>query len=95
MAWILTSDAVADLDRISAEGALRWGFERSERYELELADMFDQLAAMPHMAPVRQAARSEVRLMPCGSHHVVYVVDNEDVVILRVLHGLQDWFELL
>lgn len=33
--------------------------------------------------------------MPCGSHNVLYVVDNEDVIILRVLHGLQDWFDLL
>jgi toxin ParE1/3/4 len=50
---------------------------------------------MPYLAPERQASQQMVRLMPCGSHHILYIVENEDVVILRVLHGLQNWFELL
>ncbi len=33
--------------------------------------------------------------MPCGAHNILYVVENEDVVVLRVLHGLQDWLERL
>jgi plasmid stabilization system protein ParE len=33
--------------------------------------------------------------MPCGAHNILYVVDNEDVIVLRVLHGLQNWFDLL
>lgn len=80
---------------MSAEGALRWGYERSEIYEQEMVDMFDHFSAMPYMAPLKQAASGDVRVMPCGSHNIVYVVENEDVVIVRVLHGLQDWFEML
>ena len=94
MAWILTIAAVADLDRVAAEGAIRFGFLQSEAYEQELVAMLDTLAAHPHMASERQASQSLVRLMPCGSHNILYVVEN-DVIVLRVLHGLQNWFDLL
>lgn len=57
--------------------------------------MLDTLAAMPYLAAERQASQSVVRLRPCGAHNILYLVENEDVVVLRVLHGLQNWFELL
>lgn len=95
MAWILTLAAVNDFDRIAADGALRFGFVQSERYELELVEMLDKLAAMPQLAPERQALNTLIRLMPCGSHNIAYFIKNEDVIVLRVLHGLQNWFDLL
>lgn len=95
MAWILTIDAVRDLDRLAADGAIRFGYVQSERYEQEIVTMLETLAIHPHMASERQASQSLVRLMPCGSHNILYIVENEDVIVLRVLHGLQNWFELL
>lgn len=95
MAWILTDSAVVDLDRMAADGAIRFGFAQSEVYEQEMVAAFDRLAAMPYLAAERQASRGSVRLMPCGSHNILYIVENEDVIILRVLHGLQNWFDLL
>jgi toxin ParE1/3/4 len=95
LAWILTSAAINDLDRVAAEGALHFGLAQSEVYEQELATMLDTLAEMPYLGPERQASRQAVRLMPCGSHNILYIVENENVVVLRVLHGLQNWFDLL
>ena len=95
MAWILTAAAIADLDRVAAEGALRFGFAQSEFYEQEIVAMLDALADHPRMASERQASQSVVRLMPSGSHNILYIVENEDVVVLRVLHRLQNWFDLL
>lgn len=95
MAWILTATAISDLDRLAADGAVRFGFEQSEVYEQKLVATLDALAAMPYLGPERQASQQVVRLMPSGSHNILYIVENEDVIILRVLHGLQDWFDLL
>ncbi len=95
MAWILTSSAIGDLDGISAEGAVQFGYVQSEFYERRLVEMLDTLASNPYLAVERQASLGPVRLMPCGSHNILYVIENEDVVILRVLHGLQNWFDLL
>lgn len=95
MAWILTADSIADIDHIAAEGAKQFGFAQSELYELQLVDMFDMLAANPYMAVERHSAAGSIRLMPIGAHNILYVVEAEDVIILRVLHGLQNWFEQL
>ncbi|UXN75000.1 type II toxin-antitoxin system RelE/ParE family toxin [Devosia sp. A8/3-2] len=95
MAWILTAESVANIDHIAAEGAKQFGFAQSEVYELQLVDMFDMLAANPYMAVERYTAAGSIRLMPVGAHNILYVVDAEDVIILRVLHGLQNWFEQL
>ena len=95
MTWLLTSAAIADLDHVAAEGARKYGFSKSERYEQDMVAMLDTLAAMPQLAPERQASQQVVRLMPCGAHNILYVVENDDVLVLRVLHGLQNWFDLL
>ncbi|SEQ13082.1 toxin ParE1/3/4 [Devosia sp. YR412] len=95
MAWIVVENSAIDLQNIAEDGLLNFGDHHARKYTVKLLDMFDQLAAMPYMASLRQAAQSEVRLMPCGFHNIIYIKENEDVVILRVLHGLQDWFELL
>ena len=95
MAWILTDMAVADLDHMAADGAIRFGFVQSEVYEQDMVAALDRLAALPYLAAERQASQGSVRLMPCGAHNILYVVENEDVIILRVLHGLQNWFDLL
>ena len=95
MVWILTSAALDDLDRVAASGALHFGLAQSEAYEQEFVAMLDTLADMPYLAPERQASQQTVRLMPCGSHNILYVIENDDVVVLRVLHGLQNWFDLL
>jgi toxin ParE1/3/4 len=95
VAWILTATAVADLDAISAESARQFGFQQSEFYERRLVDMLDVLAANPRLAVERQASQSRVRLMPVGAHNILYVIENEDVLVIRVVHGLQNWFDLL
>lgn len=95
MVWILTAESIADIDHIAEEGAKQFGFVQSEVYELQLVDMFDTLAANPYMAAERHSAAGSIRLMPIGAHNILYVVEAEDVIILRVLHGLQNWFEQL
>ncbi|WEK04892.1 MAG: type II toxin-antitoxin system RelE/ParE family toxin [Candidatus Devosia phytovorans] len=95
MVWRVVDDAAVDLQHIAEDGILNFGESHARRYTVKLVDMFDTLAALPYMASPKQAAQREVRLMPCGAHNIVYVIENEDVIILRVLHGLQDWFDLL
>ena len=95
MAWRTAEAAAFDLQYIAEAGITNFGVRHAQNYILEFLDVFDTLAANPLMAAERQAASQKVRLMPHGSHNILYVVEDEDVVILRVLHGLQDWFELL
>lgn len=95
MVWILTADAVTDLDQISMEGARRFGANQAAHYEIQLVSTFDLLAANPYMAAPHEVDGMQLRLMPSGRHHILYVIENEDVVLLRVLHALQNWQDLL
>ncbi len=95
MAWRASEQATFDLQKIAEQGITNFGFRHTQDYLSSFLDMFDTLAAQPRMAGERQAAASRVRLMPFGAHNILYVIEDEDVVIVRVLHGLQNWFELL
>ena len=44
------------------------------------------------MARLRSELSPPMRVHPCGSHVILYVVDVErGVVIVRVRHGREDW----
>jgi len=93
--WRIAEIAIVDMQHIAENGMIDFGEHHARKYTARLLDMFDTLAEMPYLAQERQASFHVVRIMPCGAHNIVYMVDDEDVVILRVLHGLQNWFELL
>ncbi|MBE7733231.1 type II toxin-antitoxin system RelE/ParE family toxin [Devosia faecipullorum] len=95
MAWILTPKAVDDLDHLAAEGVRLFGLVQSARYQSSIVDVFDTIAAHPLLVAPHLVDGMELRLMPCGRHHILYVIENEDVVILRIVHALQNWPDLL
>jgi toxin ParE1/3/4 len=95
MVWRTTDEADFDLQFIVEQGTAQFGRHASGAYLARVIDLFETLAVHPYIGSERATMRGAVRLMPCGSHNILYIVDDEDVIILRVLHGLQDWFELL
>ena len=95
MAWRIAEHAIVDLELIAQSGMAAFGERPARAYMSTLFNAFDLLAAYPDSQPERRTARGYVRLMPCEAHHILYNVEDGDVVILRVLHGLQNWFDLL
>lgn len=95
MVWRTTDEADDDLQFIVERGIVQFGRHASDAYLARIIDLFETLAAHPYIGSQRAAARGPVRILPSGSHNILYVIDNEDVIILRVLHGLQDWIDLL
>ena len=47
------------------------------------------------MARERTEVRPPVRLYTYMAHVIVYIIEDEDVLILRVLHGSSDWINAL
>ncbi len=89
--WILSEAAINDLDIMAAWGARAFGLRQSEHYERRIVDMFDALATNPEMAPEKAVPSGLVRVMPCGSHYIVYRLEGGDIAIVRVLHHFQRW----
>ena len=92
MAYRLTRRAELDIIEAYAEGLRYFGVERAEAYHAKLERTFELLADNPRLARERTEIDPPVRIHPCGSHLIVYVVDTSgDVLIVRLRHGREDW----
>ena len=87
----LTAAAEEDLLSIFLDGAAHFGDAQAARYHAGLGKAFDLIALNPEMARERRELKPPVRIHPHGSHLIVYLVDAEGVLIVRVRHGHEDW----
>ncbi|MDQ0541184.1 toxin ParE1/3/4 [Methylobacterium brachiatum] len=72
-------------------GSATFGRDRAERYYAGLKALFILLAENPLMARLRDDFVRPVRLYPYRAHVVAYVEQADGILIVRVLHGRQDW----
>ncbi len=92
MACRLTRAAERDIIRAYVEGVRTFGAAQAEACHARLERTFDLIAASPRLAHERTEITPPIRIHPCGAHVIVYVVDpNDDVPIVRLRHGREDW----
>ena len=95
MAWRTTASAEEDIAALAAFGGIRYGGQRAAAYLSDLFDTFDLLADNPYLARIREELRTRPRLYRYRAHNIFYTIDNEDVLVLRVLSNRQDWLHQL
>jgi len=94
MAYKLSARAGDDIFNIYLEGVRLFGVEQAEKYYAGLERAFEFLSYNPKAARERLEISPPVRVHPYRSHIIVYLVDNEDdVLILRIRHGREDWHD--
>ncbi len=91
MTYRTTLEADRDIIEIYVLGAQHFGVAQSDRYVDELFDTFELLAENPQMARERRELNPPMRLHPFHAHLIAYLVRDGDILIVRVLHGRQDW----
>ena len=91
MTFRTTPQADLDIADIYVAGARQFGVEQAERYQDGLFHALGLLATNPLMARLRREFRPPVRLYRFKAHMVVYINEDTGVLIVRVLHGRQDW----
>ena len=91
MTWRTTHGADLDIANIYAHGERFFGTEQAERYQNDLFQAFDMVGANPRLAHERLEITPPVRLHPYGVHVIVYILQDTGILIVRVLHGRQDW----
>lgn len=87
----LAPAAEADLEDIWRYTACNWSIDQADRYTDALEAAFDTMVAMPEIARERREFDPPVRVHPSGQHVIVYRIEADHLVILRVLGGRQDW----
>lgn len=92
MAHRVAPRAETDLDDIWVYVAQDSGsMDIATRLIDSITDRFQFLAGFPHAGRVRDREfGAGTRSFPVGEYMIVYCVDGEDVLILRVVHGARD-----
>ena len=92
MAYRLTLAATEDLIHIYGEGVRFFGATQAEKYQDALEYRVELLEANPRMGRERLELTPPMRINPCGSHIIVYLIDeNDDVLTVRLRHHREDW----
>ena len=90
MALLTSRLADQDIHRLVLDGMLRFGVSRSDTYAAGLRRQLDWLTDNPYLGHLRMEFRPPVRVWPYEAHVIVYLIENEDVLVLRILHQRQD-----
>ncbi|MDO3435969.1 type II toxin-antitoxin system RelE/ParE family toxin [Rhizobium sp. CBN3] len=92
MGFRLSEEAEEDVIGIAETGIRLFGSAQARQYHDELYAIFDLIAANPRMARERHEISPPMRVHPFKAHLVVYMVtESEDVLIVRIRHGHEDW----
>jgi toxin ParE1/3/4 len=91
LTYRLTEAAAEDLVHIYIEGVVQFGNRQADAYHDRLEQTFQLIAENPGIARERSEIAPPVRVHPCGSHMIIYEIEELDVLILRVRHHREDW----
>jgi toxin ParE1/3/4 len=91
VAYRLSLAARQDLRTIYTDSESAFGEIQAGRYITGLRRTLAFLADNPRAARERAEFEPPVRVHRYGSHVVVYVLDAEDVLVVRIRHGREDW----
>jgi toxin ParE1/3/4 len=87
-----TRAAEDDLLEIFVTGILEFGEAQAKKYQEELKRSLDFIEDNPLGARERPELKSGVvRVHPSGVHVIIYRVQGEDVLVIRVRHAREDW----
>lgn len=91
----LSPAARNDLEDILRYTAHEWSVDQAELYSDGLEESVNRLLYIPEMARERTEFTPPVRIYRSSLHMVIYRIESDHLVILRVLGGKQDWQAVL
>jgi toxin ParE1/3/4 len=91
----LAPGALIDLDDVWRFSAETWSVDHADRHIDALLRVFVLIADMPTLARERTEFTPPVRIHVHQEQLIVYHIARDQVVILRVLGGRQDWAAIL
>jgi toxin ParE1/3/4 len=89
--YALRPAALRDLEEIWNYTAQTWSPAQAETYSRKLLAAFDRIVAEPEIAREREEYTPPVRILRVESHVVIYRLAGDQVDIVRVRHGREDW----
>jgi len=91
MAYRLTRRARQEITEVYVSGVGKFGEAQADAYQSGLERTFDFLADYPRAARERREITPPVRAYPYKAHLIVYIVKDDNIVILGVKNAREDW----
>lgn len=91
----LSPDATVDLDEIWFYGAEQWNVRQATLYQNKLLDMVQLLAEHSELGKDRSEIKHGYRSYTVGSHVIFFVLTDDVLRVLRVLHQRMDYMKHL
>lgn len=88
--FLLTPDAKAGLISIALYTQQKWGTKQRHSYLKMIDDCFQALAISPMQGKARPEIHHTLRSHPAGKHIVFYIIKQDHIVIVNVLHERMD-----
>ncbi len=86
MSFKLTNEARFDLLSIGRYTQKLWGVKQRVKYLAGINDKFQFLDNNPLLSRLRVEFQPPVRIHHHEKHLIIYLIENNDITILRVLH---------
>lgn len=83
-------EADADIEDIADYTLARWSRKQARSYLAGLRGDIESLAEFALRVPVHEESRLGLRRMPSGHHLIFYLVGDDGVEVVRVLHERMD-----
>ena len=89
--YVLSIQAVLDLQAIADYGYATFGVAKAREYGEALEHRFEQLAESPAMGVQADEIANGLRRFKQGSHWIFYVEQADGIFVARVLHERMDF----
>jgi toxin ParE1/3/4 len=89
-AYTFAPRARRDLQEAWTYSRDRWGRQRADTYIRDLTAIVEHIAANPSLGQACDEIQAGYRKHPAGSHMLFYVIRDDAIVVIRVLHQQMD-----
>ena len=91
----LTPKAEDDLEAIWRYSAETWSAAQADTYIDTLIATIETIVAMPTLARERVDFDPPVRIHPAAEHLIIYCIEADAILVIRILGGRQNWRAML
>ena len=88
--YVLSPEAISDLQNIYDFTVGEWGEAQAEKYLNEIYAVFERLSQYPSIGRLRPELADGLRSIPIGAHVIFFMPWQNGIAIVRVLHGARD-----
>jgi len=82
--------AEEDLIDLWIYGYKKWGIVQADNYTDSLEDKLNSLTELPKKYSLRKKLSPAVRICPHKGHIIIYTIESDSILIIRVLHKSMD-----